>query len=254
MHGIAKLKKVALLTAGLSFVFALISCTEKRASENEIAEYVKEHIPESVTLVEKSTSEKNKIDVVYHYKCNNRDLSFDVWSNSGTINIDGSFFGYTGDYNIVTDYADKCYAYYNDTMLNLLKKHGFLKENESFENLNHSNTFDYCKDFRFVFDNSTYDFDSKYVDAFLNDVRTEIMQKEYETTGQELQFSYEIYLKIDENYYQRTAGPENYEVDMDKDMEVHIHDDVKPHSMMQSNVISPVYNGVLIDLSERKDG
>lgn len=252
----------ALIGMAAFTVLFLTSCSPKYAKEKEVVSYVMENVPEEVELVGKVEGEDHK----WTFRCTNRDIVFTARTTADTVNIDGANFGYTGKYHIGMDYQDKVYSYYNDIMTDIMRKHRFLAENEtifSYEKesddlmrsyLSNSHTFGYCKEFNIVLNNNTYDWDYRYVDAFLDDVRKEIVQKEYDTTGTILDIRYEVYLKIDDDHYQRTGGTNsNYTSSIIPDEEVHIRDTIRLTNMMLSNVIPPVNNGMLIEIEDNPE-
>ena len=256
------MRQVSMLLAGAVCLSAILftGCTPKYASQKEILQYVEENVPEETELIGKTEGKEHSWD----FRCKNRDIVFTVATTPGSIDIDGSFFGYTGDYFIGTDYQDKVYAYYNDVLTDIMKRHQFLAEDETLfaydknreglmrSYMGSSNTFEYCKEFTIVLNNATYDWDYRYADAFLDDIRKEIVQKEQETTGRFLDIQYEIYLKISDDCYQRTGGTNsNYTSSIQPDTEVKIKDTIHLTNMTYANVLPPVYHGMLIEIENK---
>lgn len=261
-----------MLLASAVCLAAMTGCFPKYAPESEVKEYAQKTAHEEIELVGKVDGE----DHTWKFRSKDRDLEFEVWTDANSISIDGSDFGYTGTYSIQDNYWKKVNMYYNDTMTELLRKHKFLGEDETMfdysndrddlmccykENSNPypgEENYEYCREFTFVFQNNTYDWDCRYVDAFLEDVRKEIIQKEYETTGIELDIRYEVYLKDtfgDKVVYYRTSGTNNdYTSSIKRDEEVNIHDTVIPYNDGGwSNVTSAVYYGLLIEVKENNN-
>ena len=257
----------AVILAGIVCISAVLmtACVPKYAKESDVVEYVKANVPEEVELVGETEGKEH----TWTFQCVNRDMTFTASTAADSISIDGSFFGYTGDYTIGCNYKRQLYAYYNDTMNDILRRNNILGDDETIFDYDASrkdllrkqistsdSEFDYCDRFVIVLDNNTYDWDCKYASAFLEDIRKEIVLKEYERTGQTLEYKYEIQLRHEDNSgvaYQRCVGTNSdYSSSIEPDREVDVHSTVSPCNQFCGNVISPVRNGMLIYLSERE--
>lgn len=275
------MRQFSMLLASAVCLAAMTGCgcgyVPKYASESEIKEYAKKTAHEEIELI--GTVDWGNFgtvdgeDSIWKFRSKERDLEFEVWTDANSVNID---FGYTGTYLIQDNYWKKVNMYYNDTMTELLKKHKFLGEDETMFNYSNDRddlmccykensypypgeeNYEYCGKFTFVFQNNTYDRDYRYVDAFLEDVRKEIVQKEYETTGIELDIRYEVYLKDtfgDKTVYYGMRGTNNdYTSSIKRNEEVNIHDTVKPcNNGGWENVGPAIDYGLLIEVKENKN-
>ncbi len=241
------IKKLSSAIALILAACLMTSCGPKYASQDEIIDYVNNGITEHVEFVENLTQKDDKAHT-YKFKSTERDLEFTATADTGTITVDGAFFGYNGEKINSTDYIDQCYAYHNDEIKNLID------QNEHFEVCSTSNTFNCYKTFKFVINNSTYDWDKRYVDEFLNTLRTTVMTEEAKYhNNTPLEYKYIVLLKIDEECYQRTGGSTTSGYDdviTDINEEIDIGNRLHLTNMMLANVIPEPYDCVVIDVKE----
>ncbi|MCR4645241.1 MAG: hypothetical protein K5695_07515 [Oscillospiraceae bacterium] len=221
----------------------LAGCSPNYATREQVIEFVKNNISEETELV--SQTEEH----AYAFRSTERDLTFTAVTSAETVNIDGTVMGYTGDHLIYTDYDPKCYAFHQPEVDALLEKHGFGVLSRS----DNTERGEFDKWFTIVLDNSTADWDVRYADAFLNELRETVIQPEAAYhNGQALEYYFEVLYKIDDQTYQRTAG-ENYQNQVYPDTEIRLHEYLRPTDMFVDKALANPYNGVVIALKSEEE-
>ena len=237
-------QKALLLTGCAVLAAQCCACMPKYATKKQVIEWVNERVNGEQFTCEDGTEKHTFI-----FKSQVRDLTFQASTSPGTISIDGSDFGYTGDYTIGSDYPDQVTAFYADRVFELMEQHGFTEYV-----LSEEDNFSGPRQFLFVMSDDYMSKDLDEVNAFLADLRKLTAQeaqyhsaeyKSYYENDYAL-FSYELMYASPSGYY-RTSGPDNYQSDITAGREL----DVRTHHILdmtyaQSNVITPTYDGVLI--------
>lgn len=214
----------------------------KPPKEKEVVEKVREMINEDIRLVEKVDDE------TYIFASNVRDLDFEINLHAGTVNIDGSDFGYTGDYNYRNNYRDQVYAFYLGRVRQLMEKHGFTASAQSDPDMP-------CIDsFTIAAYNWLETGEIENINDFQKDLR-DLSKEEAQYHKGDYDFDFTItFLWIDvwggRKEYIRTAGNYNYSNKIgpdttDEELDVR---NLRMTSNRLGNVIPPLYNGVLIEL------
>ena len=221
----------------------LAGCSPNYATKEQVIEYVKNTISEDTAFVEQEGEH------AYTFRSTERDLTFTACTSADVVNIDGTVMGYTGEYSIYTDYDPKCYALHQPEVDALLEKHGF----EVLSRSDNTERGEFDKWFTIVLDNSTADWDIRYADAFLNELRETVIQPEMAYhNGQALEYYFEVLYKIDDQVYQRTAG-ENYQNQIYPDKEIDLHEYLHPTEMFVDKALANPYNGVVIVLKSEEE-
>ena len=219
----------------------------KPPKEADVTEKVHEMFDEDIRLVEKVDDE------TYIFASNVRDLEFEVNLHAGTVNIDGSDFGYTGNYRYHNDYRDKVYAFYRDRIEQIMEDHGFKASAQSDPDMP-------CIDsFTIAAYNWLSDKDIANINDFLKDLR-DLSKEEAQYHNKDYDFYFDItFLWIDvwggKKEYIRTVGNSDYSNKIgpkttDDELDVR---KLGMSSQRLANVIPPVYNGVLIELEDGID-
>ncbi len=237
-------QKALLLTGSTLLAARCCACLPKYATKKQVIAWVEERV-NGETFTCTDGAEKH----TYVFTSQVRDLTFQASTSPGVISIDGSDFGYTGDYTIGCDYADQVTAFYADRVYDLMERHGFTEYE-----LTDAPNFSGPRQFLFVMSDDYMSKDLDEVNAFLADLQALTAEEAQYHSGdyksyyenEYALFSYELMYASPSGYY-RTAGPDNYQSDVTVSRPL----DVRTHRILDmsyalSNVITPVYDGVLI--------
>lgn len=199
-------KTLKITLAGALCAMALLaggcSCSEPRPpKEQTVVSKVEELIPEQIELAGRND------DGSYTFRSKLRDLTFEVKPTADTLTIDGSVFGYSGDFNYKNNYWEKVYGLYTDRVEQLVADHGFKIERRSRD---HS----YISGFTIAAYNWLSEKNLDNINGFYRDLR-EIAKEEEKYHDTQSDFNYDVtFLWVDkwndETSYIRTAGNDNY--------------------------------------------
>ena len=232
----------------LSVMVGVVGCVKpKEPTEEDVVKKIEEMIPEKIELV---SHEDDK----YVFKSKVRDLTFEVEPHASTLNIDGADFGYTGDYSYGNTYTESVYAFYRERVEKIIADHGFEISAQSDPDMVCINSFTIAA-YNWL---SEDEIDN--INDFCKDLR-ELTKEEAQYHDDPYDFTFEVeFLWIDvwggKASYIRTAGNYNYSNKIGPDItdeEIDVRN-LRMTNMNLSNVIPPVYNGVLIEiLGEAED-
>ncbi len=232
----------------LSVLVGIGGCTKpKSPTKEDVVAKVKEMIPEEIELV---SQEGDK----YTFRSTVRDITFEVEPNADTVNIDGSNFGYTGKFNYHNTYKESVYGFYRERVEQLIADHGFEVSAQSDPDM-------VCIDsFTIAAYNWLSEDEIDNINEFCKDLR-ELTKEEAQYHEDPYEFTFEVeFLWIDvwggKASYIRTVGNYNYSNKIGPDTtdeEIDVRNLPMSNNTL-SNVIPPVYNGVLIEiLGEAED-
>ena len=237
MEGIFRkiVRMLLVFTVIIGLAGTATACSPKYASLDQIKKYISENTDgESVEYVKKL--EKHR----YLFKSKKRNMEFEAWTGASELFVDGTNLGYTGDYFIATNYEEKTHTYYNKKIKELLAKY-------EFENCVYSDDFKCYKKFKFCLTYNSTAEDIERVNNFLNELQTIVDDEDKLHDGDYSAgfFNYEV-VWDHINYFERTTGNSNYSQDMNPGDESHDILTLNRTEMYLSNIIAPVYDGVLI--------
>ncbi|MCR5625180.1 MAG: hypothetical protein K6G11_08070 [Lachnospiraceae bacterium] len=139
--------------------FSLTGCKTKTPSEEEATKYIKSIVKgEKITFDEESENH-------FKYHSENRDLSFEVWTESETASIFGKTFNIPGTFKYQTDYLDKINEFYDDEVNKYLNKYGFTSRIKSSD-------CSYLRNFTFCINEEYTPKDVSHINSFLYDLQT----------------------------------------------------------------------------------
>lgn len=231
-----QLHRIRLFLILILCVLFVTACTEKHATKEQIMEHAETVAGgEEVELIEETE------DNVYLFTSKERELTFEVRSIAGKRNIDGSDFGYTGDFYITDNYADSVALYYEPEVLALMEQCGLTDVRKS-ENYTAPKHFLFCISRDYTSD------DLHRINAFLEGLQA-ITQAEtaYHSGETGSLYTYEVVWQIGENEFIRTTNlnGSSYKSTLYADGDIDIRD--LPESNMRiANVIPPLRDGFLI--------
>ncbi len=232
-----KYDRIKLILALFACLLALTACTEKHATKEQIIEHAENVADgEEVELMEET--EEN----VYTFSSKERVLTFEVRSVASTLNIDGSNFGYTGDFYIIDNYADRVALYYEDEVLSLMEQYGFT-------DVRKSEQYNAPKHFLFCISRDYTSADLDRINAFLKGLQTITEAEMAYHSGEDFSlYTYEVVWQVGEAEYIRTsslAGTDYTSVLYADGSTIDIRD-LPQTNMRIANVIPPVRDGMLI--------
>lgn len=229
--------RIGLLILLSTCLLALNACTEKHATKEQIIEHAETVADgEEIELVEET--EEN----VYAFASKERELTFEVRSVASTLNIDGSNFGYTGNFYITDNYADSVALYYEEEVLALMEQYGLT-------DVRKSEQYTAPKHFLFCISRDYTSADLDRINAFLEGLQA-ITQAETAYHPEETisLYTYEVVWQIGDAEYIRTsslAGTGYTSVLYADGTTIDIRH-LPQTNMRIANVIPPVRDGMLI--------
>ncbi len=240
-----KIKRIIAVWLCITVITGICGChlsKPKPPKEKVVVEKVHEMINEDIRLVEKVDDEN------YIFASNVRDLEFELNLHAETVNIDGSDFGYTGDYSYRNNYREQVYAFYRERIEQLMKEHGFTASAQSDPDMP-------CIDsFTIAAYNWLETAEIENINDFLKDLR-DLSKEDAQYHNGDYDFDFQItFLWIDvwggRKEYIRTAGNYSYSNKIgpgttDEELDVR---NLRVTSNRLGNVIPPLYNGILIEL------
>lgn len=239
-------KSNTVLFVMLAFTILLTSCSAKYASKNEVIKYA-----ESCAKGEKITIDEEVEKHRYSFHSEDRDLSFEVWSTADTIDIDGTNFGYTGDYTLGSDYSEKVNEYYETRVYELLKSHGFTDYEKS-------KKYTSLKNFSICVTDMHTNADIQELNSFLGELQ-DIANEESEFHDEDFfkdnaMYNYELAWQWG-GYYIRTIGTNrhDYSSDIFPGNDKFNVKDLQETNQNMANVTPPNYDGILLYVPPRSD-
>ena len=236
------------------FVLSLIvmilfisSCRAKYADDSEIKKYA-ENLVKGENIECMGETEKHR----FQFTSKDRNLTFEVWSSAGTVNIDGANFGYTGDYHMHSDYRENVNLYYEAKVYELLEHYGFndYRKSEEYYSLRH---------LKFSLPEVMSVKQKENFDEFLAELKkivieerekhTEDIYDEYTTM-----YTIEVWYKTPQGDYLRTLGlnDSDYCTDILPDDTVYRLEDIQKSNMVVQNIITPLRDGILVEVQQTK--
>ncbi len=235
-----------IIVAGMTVLCS--GCRPKYATENDVKTYAQNIVKgENIECVGEAEQHK------FHFISKDRNLEFDVWSEAGTINIDGANFGYTGDYHINNDYLKNVNLYYEKRVYTLLKKYGF-------DNYRKSDDYYSLRILEFSLPEIMSMKEKENFDEFLAELKKIVIEENNKHTENiyneySAMYNVEVWYKTPQGDYLRTLGlnNNNYSTDILPDDTVYKLEDIPKSNMVVQNIIRPLRDGILIEFSSEYD-
>ena len=239
-------RRITAATIGIAMLLCS-GCSAKYANEDEVITYAQE-----ITKGESVECTGETEEHTYHFVSKERDLSFDVWSEAGTINIDGANFGYTGDYHMYNDYTKNVNLYYEQRVFDLLKKYGL-------DNYRKSSDYYSLQHLKFSLPEVMSRKQKDNFNEFLAELKKIVIEEDEKHTGNiygdySAMYTVEVWYKTSQNDYLRTLGlnNSNYGTDIFPDDTVYKIENIQKSNMVVQNIITPLRDGILIEVDKEK--
>lgn len=223
-------------------------CRAKYADESEITTYA-QNLVKGETIECMGETEEHK----FHFISKDRTLEFDVWSEAGTVNIDGANFGYTGDYNMYNDYLKNVNLYYEERVYRLLQKYGF-------DNYRKCEDYYSLRVMKFSLPEIMSQKQKENFNTFLAELKAIVKEERERHTANiysqyTAMYNIEVWYKTSQGDYLRTVGLNNsdYTTDILPDDVVYKIENMHKSNMVVQNIITPLRDGILIEVEKEKN-
>ena len=241
--------KLRSFAAGFLCLFVLFAggcrCSEPKApKEKTVVSQVESMTPEKIELVEKKDKD------TYVFRSQVRDLTFEVKPKATTMSLDGSVFGYTGDFTYKSTYWDEVYASYQTRIEKTIADHGFKIEKRSREDMT------YISNITIAAYNWLSDKNLDNINDFYRDLR-DIAKEEERYHDRKSDFSFKVrfeWIDIwgDQKSYILTRGNKNFDTEITSDTPDN-ELDIRKLGVTEDRLAkasTPAGNGVLIVIEE----